>query len=137
MNEHIDCPLKDQPPDNILRITPRERNVLQLLADGHTRNELGAHLGATASEIDFLLGELLTALGAATQTEAIAAARKRGLLRSAAEAGMARMTQVPGRDPHSADGSRASDGETHGEWRFHQQTAQCAARATRTTGMNN
>jgi DNA-binding NarL/FixJ family response regulator len=87
MNENVDCLLKDRPPGNILRITPWERDALQLLADGHTRNKLSRYFGLSASVIDFRLEELFASMGAATQTEAIAVARKRGLLRPEPETG--------------------------------------------------
>src|SRR5262249_27603725 len=63
----------------ILRITPCERDTLQLLADGSTSSELSRHFGLGASEIDSLLERLFAVMGVATRTEAIAAARKRGL----------------------------------------------------------
>ena len=72
MNEITSC---------VLCITPWDRNALQLLADGHTRNELISLLGASASDIDSLLEDLFAALGVATQAEAIGAADKRGLLK--------------------------------------------------------
>jgi DNA-binding CsgD family transcriptional regulator len=53
---------------------------LQLLADGCTVNELGSCLGFSAADIESLLANLFVVMGAATQTEAIAAANKRGLL---------------------------------------------------------
>ena len=63
-----------------LQITPRERGALQLLAGGHTRTELARALGMGMVEIEALLTGIFTALGAATQAEAIAAAQKRGLV---------------------------------------------------------
>ena len=83
MNEHAFCLLKHRAIGPVLCITPWERNALQLLADGHTRNELSGHLGASASEIDSLLEELFAVMGVATQAEAIAAAQKRGLFNEA------------------------------------------------------
>jgi DNA-binding NarL/FixJ family response regulator len=64
----------------VLCITPWERDALEILADGHTPNELSRHLGISASEVDSRLAELFAAMGAATLREAIAAAHKRGLL---------------------------------------------------------
>ena len=63
-----------------LQITPWERQALQLLAGGHTRTDLATALGMGMAEIEALLAGVFTALGAATQTEAIAAAQKRGLV---------------------------------------------------------
>jgi DNA-binding CsgD family transcriptional regulator len=64
----------------VLCITPWERDALELLADGHTANELSRRFGISVSEIDSRLAELFAAMGAPTQREAIAAAHKRGLL---------------------------------------------------------
>ena len=80
MNEDSSCLLTNGRIGPVLCITPRERNALQLLADGHTRNELSRHLEASASTIDSLLEELFAVMGVAGEAEAIAAARKRGLL---------------------------------------------------------
>jgi DNA-binding CsgD family transcriptional regulator len=83
MNENVSCRLKHRGTCPVLCITPRERNALQLLADGHTRIELSRNLGTSSSEIDCLLEGLFAAMGVATQAEAIAAAQKRGLFKEA------------------------------------------------------
>ena len=61
-----------------LQITPWERQALQLLAGGHTRRDLARAFGMGSVEIEALLAGVFTALGAATQTEAIAAVNKWG-----------------------------------------------------------
>ena len=81
MNENASCRLKHGRIGPVLCITPRERNVLQLLADGHSTNELSRHLWASASTIDSLLEELYAVMGVASEAEAIAAAHTRGLLK--------------------------------------------------------
>ena len=63
-----------------LRITPSERHALQLLAKGYTTSGVATSLGLGALEAEVLLTRLFAALGAASQTEAIAAAYKRGLV---------------------------------------------------------
>jgi LuxR family quorum sensing-dependent transcriptional regulator len=63
-----------------LRITPRERQALQLLASGQTTTGVAAGLGMGAHEIDALLDTLFTTMGAAGRAEAVAAAHRRGLL---------------------------------------------------------
>jgi|SRR5262245_35476513 len=73
-------PARVKPSRSVLWITPWERNALQLLADGHTTNELSSRLGFRAFEIESLLARLFAAMGAATQTEAILIAQERGLL---------------------------------------------------------
>jgi DNA-binding CsgD family transcriptional regulator len=63
-----------------LQITPWERRALQLLATGHTTNDLAVALGFSTLEIDPLLTRLFAAMGAATRDEAVTAAHRRGLL---------------------------------------------------------
>lgn len=73
---------EDRQLPGALRITPDERLALQLLAGGHTTRAVAAGLGIETNEIEALLASLFTAMGAATQAEAIAAAERRGLLAS-------------------------------------------------------
>ena len=68
------------PSGGALRITPREREALQLLARGHTTAGVAAGLGLGAQDIERLLDQLFAAMGAASRAEAIAAAKRRGLL---------------------------------------------------------
>jgi len=63
-----------------LQITPSERRVLQLLASGHTTNDVAVCLGISMLETEELLTMLFAAIGAAGQAEAIAVADRRGLL---------------------------------------------------------
>jgi DNA-binding CsgD family transcriptional regulator len=81
MNENASCRLKHERIGPVLCITPRERNALQLLADGHTTHELSRHLWASAAAIDSLLEELFAVMGVASEAEAIAAAHMRGVLK--------------------------------------------------------
>jgi DNA-binding CsgD family transcriptional regulator len=64
----------------VLRITPWERDALRLLANGKARNEIATYLGMRTRDFESGLTRLFTAMGAATQAEAIAGALKRGLL---------------------------------------------------------
>jgi DNA-binding CsgD family transcriptional regulator len=64
----------------VLQITPWERDVLQLLADGRATNEIATHLGMRTPDFESGLTRLFAAMGAATRAEAIAGALKRGLL---------------------------------------------------------
>jgi len=66
----------------VLHITPWERDVLQMLADGKAAAELAACLGVCQAEVESGLARLFAVLGAATTNEAIAVALKRGLLTS-------------------------------------------------------
>ncbi len=63
-----------------LQITPTERHVVQLLANGYTTNDVATDLGIGTVETEVLLKRLFAALGAATRVEAIALAHKRGLV---------------------------------------------------------
>lgn len=63
-----------------LQITPWERRALQLLANGSTTSDVAMSLGIDAVAIDSLLTRLFMAMGAATRTEAVAVANRRGLL---------------------------------------------------------
>ena len=64
----------------ILQITPWEREALRLLATGRSRDDAALGLGIGAQDMETHLAKLFAAMGVTTQTEAIAVARKRGLL---------------------------------------------------------
>ena len=71
-------------------ITPWERHALQLLATGHTVEAVAADLGVGTLACETLLARLFAAFGAATPAEAVADARKRGLLTDSKPAGVLR-----------------------------------------------
>ena len=64
----------------MLQITPLDRVALQLLASGIATHELAGQLGVSAREIEAHLNTLFARMGAASRTEAVAAAFRRGLL---------------------------------------------------------
>ena len=64
----------------VLRISPWERSVLQLLADGKAVNELAGRFRLSEPEIEVHLTTLFERLGVSNRAEAIAAAFRRGLL---------------------------------------------------------
>ncbi len=64
----------------MLQITPAERLVLQLLAQGTPVNAIAAQLGVTSRDVETHLITLFAQLGASGPTEAIAVAARRGLL---------------------------------------------------------
>jgi DNA-binding CsgD family transcriptional regulator len=64
----------------VLHITPWERTALQLLASGIPTREIADRFGAGEDELEAHLNTLFARLGAASRTEAIAAAVRRGLL---------------------------------------------------------
>jgi DNA-binding CsgD family transcriptional regulator len=64
----------------VLQITPSERAALQLLANGKAKGEVADRLRVSEIEVDAQLAMLFARLGAASQSEAVAAALRRGLV---------------------------------------------------------
>jgi len=64
----------------VLQITPAERAVLQLLADGNPTVDIARRLGLSQRAIDTLLTMLLKRMGASSPVDAVADAMRRGLL---------------------------------------------------------
>jgi DNA-binding NarL/FixJ family response regulator len=64
----------------VLRITPHDRAVLQLMADGSETLEIAKRLGLSEHEVQAGLTTLLAAMGARSRSEAVALALRRGLL---------------------------------------------------------
>jgi len=64
----------------ILRITPSERDALQLLARGAPTSQIGAMLGLSHADVDSFLGALFTRLGVTSRAGAVRVASRRGLL---------------------------------------------------------
>jgi len=58
-------------------LTPRERDVLRLLAEGRTNREIGAVLHISHRTVNFHLDNLYTKLGVTTRTEAVIEALRR------------------------------------------------------------
>jgi DNA-binding CsgD family transcriptional regulator len=63
-----------------IALTPRERAILPLLAEGRTAKEVGEALFLSHRTVEYHVANLLAKLGVRTRTEAIEAARARGLL---------------------------------------------------------
>jgi DNA-binding NarL/FixJ family response regulator len=61
-------------------LTPRELDVLRLLARGLQNKEIAIELGITGRTTKFHVGSLLRKLGASNRTEAVAIAAQRGLI---------------------------------------------------------
>lgn len=61
-------------------LTPREHDVLELVAAGMTNGQLAAKLFISAKTASVHVSNILAKLGAATRTEAVDLARQRGLL---------------------------------------------------------
>jgi DNA-binding CsgD family transcriptional regulator len=64
----------------VLEITPGERLALQLLAQEGAAAEIAKCLGVADDELGPHLDRLFTKMGASTRAEAVATARRRGLL---------------------------------------------------------
>jgi DNA-binding CsgD family transcriptional regulator/tetratricopeptide (TPR) repeat protein len=62
------------------QLTPRESEVLALVAQGRTNGEIGRQLFISTKTVSVHVSNLLAKLGAAGRTEAAAIARRRGLL---------------------------------------------------------
>ena len=64
----------------VLLITPTERAVLQLLADGNATRDIANRLRLSEWAIDAMVTALRERMGAASLVEAIADAKRRGVL---------------------------------------------------------
>jgi DNA-binding NarL/FixJ family response regulator len=61
-------------------LTPREREVLHLLAQGLPSKTIASRLRLSEHTIKFHIGSIMTKLGAASRTEAVTLALRRGLI---------------------------------------------------------
>jgi DNA-binding NarL/FixJ family response regulator len=62
------------------QLTPREREILRLLAEGLPNREIASLLGLSDHTVKFHLRAVFTKLGAHSRTEAVSVAVRRGLL---------------------------------------------------------
>lgn len=61
-------------------LSPREREVLRLVADGKTNSEIASVLDVGPETVKTLLGRVFTKLGVTRRAEAVSAAHREGLL---------------------------------------------------------
>ena len=61
-------------------LTPREHEVLTLLADGLPNRDIAARLGVSEHTVKFHLGAIFGKLGATTRTEAVQKGLKSGVI---------------------------------------------------------
>ena len=61
-------------------LKPRERDVLRLLADGHSNESIGRELFISPDTARTQLGVAMAKLGASTRTEAVAIALRTSLI---------------------------------------------------------
>ena len=67
-------------PGRDLGLTPRERDVLRLLADGHSNESIGRELFISPDTARTQLGTAMAKLGVSTRTQAVAAALRHELI---------------------------------------------------------
>ena len=68
------------PAESAVHLTPRQQAVLQLLAVGKSTNGIASELSLTPTTVRNHIANLLAALGVHSRLEAVAAARRAGLL---------------------------------------------------------
>ncbi|MGY1747378.1 ATP-binding protein [Blastococcus sp. SYSU D00695] len=79
----VDLPGLGRVPDAAAVFTPREAEVLGLLARGRTNRQIGAELFISEKTASVHVSNILAKLGAGSRTEAVALAAARGLLPTA------------------------------------------------------
>ncbi|WP_318014233.1 ATP-binding protein [Geodermatophilus sp. YIM 151500] len=80
----VDLPGAARPADPSV-LTPREAEVLALLARGRTNRQIGAELFISEKTASVHVSNMLAKLGAASRAEAVAVAARRGLLSAVPE----------------------------------------------------
>jgi DNA-binding CsgD family transcriptional regulator len=63
-----------------LSLSPRETEILRLVASGKTTKEIGAELSIAESTVNWHVGNVHTKLGAANRAEAVAIAMGNGTI---------------------------------------------------------
>ncbi|MEZ4668809.1 MAG: response regulator transcription factor [Anaerolineae bacterium] len=73
--------LNNNPPDALLeQLTPRELEVLQLVAEGLPNKTIASRLSITDHTVKFHVNAIMTKLGVQSRTEAVVRATKLGLI---------------------------------------------------------
>lgn len=73
-------PAAEKAPDSSHLLTPRETQVLQLMAQGLPNKAIGRTLGISENTAKYHVGSVTGKLGAGSRTEAVTAAARRGLI---------------------------------------------------------
>ncbi len=71
---------RDQTASNSVDLTPRELDVLTLLAEGASNKDIARQLGISVHTAKFHVGSLLEKLDATGRTDAVAHAARRGVI---------------------------------------------------------
>ncbi len=66
--------------DHGFELTPRERDVIALLAEGLSNKAIGQRLGISPDTVKFHVGRLIDKLDATGRTDAVAHAARRGII---------------------------------------------------------
>jgi len=66
--------------DPVASLTPRQREILQLLAEGRSAKEIGATLAVSARTVEFHKYQMMEKLNLHTNTELIQFAIKHGIV---------------------------------------------------------
>jgi len=66
--------------DHGFELTPRERDVITLLAEGLSNKAIGQRLGISPDTVKFHVGRLIDKLDATGRTDAVAHAARRGVI---------------------------------------------------------
>ena len=69
-----------EPPSLVEPLTPREQEVLVLLADGLRNREIATRLGISEHTVKFHLAAIFGKLGASSRTEVVRKALRLGLI---------------------------------------------------------
>lgn len=72
--------LRDLTGPPIVEPTPRQLDVLRLLAAGHSTNEIATELSLTSTTVRNYIANIFAALNVHSRLQAVVAARERGLL---------------------------------------------------------
>ena len=72
--------IRQSPPESDLGLTPREKDVLVLLAEGASNKAIARQLWISIHTAKFHVGSILGKLGVSTRAEAVAMGIRRGLV---------------------------------------------------------
>lgn len=81
-NELLQAAVRDpaRADDPVARLSPRQREILQLLAEGKTAKEIGAQLGISARTVETHKYELMASAGLHTSAELVHFAIRHGIV---------------------------------------------------------